>query len=118
MTHAGVLLSHMHTFKCCAPSRGSLMTGRLPPWCRLLCPLQPALRTVCWFAPSSLTQAPTPGRMPYHFGFYNNQDANAYGVPTNFTTVPALLRASSANYHTAMVASLSWVFLLGGLSPS
>ena len=41
-------------------------------------------------------------RYPFHFGFYNNQDANDYGVPTNFTMLPAVLRAQG-NYATHMI---------------
>ena len=63
----GVQLSHMHTWKACAPSRGSIMSGRYP----------------------------------FHFGFYKNQDANAYGLPTNFSTLPELL--SKGGYSTHMV---------------
>ena len=63
----GVFLSHMHTWKACAPSRGSIMSGRYP----------------------------------FHYGFYTNQDANSYGLATNFTTIPELL--SAAGYGTHMV---------------
>ena len=64
----GVHLAGMHTWKACAPSRGSIMSGRYP----------------------------------FHFGFYDNQDANAYGLATNFSTVPELLKAKG-NYSTHMV---------------
>jgi arylsulfatase B len=34
------------------------------------------------------------GRYPFHYGFYKNQDANSYGLATNFSTIPELLSAS------------------------
>lgn len=67
MQAGGVHLSHFHTWKACAPSRGATMSGRYP----------------------------------FHFGFYKNQDANAYGLPTNFSTLPMLLH--DAGYSTYMV---------------
>ena len=33
------------------------------------------------------------GRYPFHYGFYKNQDANAYGLATNFSTLPEMLAA-------------------------
>jgi arylsulfatase B len=39
------------------------------------------------------------GRYPFHFGFYNNQDANDYGIPTNFTLLPATLRTHGYRTH-------------------
>lgn len=41
------------------------------------------------------------GRYPFHFGFYTNQDANEYGVATNFTMLPELL--GKAGYATHMI---------------
>ena len=62
---SGVHLAGLHTWKACAPSRGSIMSGRYP----------------------------------FHYGFYDNQDANAYGLPTNFTTLPSLLQAAGYSTH-------------------
>ena len=42
------------------------------------------------------------GRYPFHFGFFNNQDANDYGLPANFTTLPAFLSAN-AGFATHMI---------------
>ena len=55
--------------------------------------------------------APTRGalmtsRYPFHFGFYNNQDANDYGVPLNFTMLPEMLR-KHGNFSTHMIGK--WV---------
>eukprot|EP01050_Picozoa_sp_SAG11_P003649 SAG11_NODE_212_length_12275_cov_5.098308_5_plen_136_part_00 len=41
------------------------------------------------------------GRYPFHYGFYKNQDANAYGLATNFSTIPQLLSAQG-NYSCHM----------------
>eukprot|EP00911_Craspedida_sp_UC1_P000300 UC1_evm1s229 len=41
------------------------------------------------------------GRYPSHFGFFTNQDANDYGVPTNFTMLPASLK--KVGYRTHMI---------------
>ena len=60
LQETGVHLSGLHTWKACAPSRGSIMSGHYP----------------------------------FHYGFYKNQDANAYGLPTNFTALPELLAAA------------------------
>ena len=38
---------------------------------------------------------------PFHFGFYTNQDANEYGIATNFTMLPELL--GKAGYATHMI---------------
>lgn len=37
-----------------------------------------------------------------HFGFFNNQDANDYGVPTNFTMLPESLK-TLGRYRTHMI---------------
>ena len=55
--------------------------------------------------------APTRGalmtsRYPYHFGFYQNQDANRYGVPTNFSMLPEMLKRLG-RYQTSMIGK--WV---------
>ena len=41
-------------------------------------------------------------RYPFHYGFYTNQDANDFGVPTNFTMLPETLR-THGGYRTHMV---------------
>eukprot|EP00035_Acanthoeca_spectabilis_P037975 m.49057 g.49057 ORF g.49057 m.49057 type:complete len:682 (+) comp8939_c0_seq1:1801-3846(+) len=56
------------------------------------------------------------GRYPFHFGFYNNQDANDYGIPTNFTLLPATLRA--AGYKTAMIGKWHLGFRSKELTPT
>jgi hypothetical protein len=66
--------------------------------------------------------APTRGatmssRYPFHFGFYNNQDANDYGVPLNFTFLPEMLR-KSANYSTHMVGKWHLGFRNESLTPT
>ena len=46
------------------------------------------------------------GRYPFHFGFYKNQDANAYGLPANFSTIAELLGAKGG-YACHMVGKVS-----------
>jgi arylsulfatase A-like enzyme len=50
-------------------------------------------------------------RYPFHFGFYNNQDANNYGVPLNFTMLPEIMRAKG-NYATHMIGKVRVLCLL------
>eukprot|EP00040_Diaphanoeca_grandis_P027757 m.158827 g.158827 ORF g.158827 m.158827 type:complete len:637 (+) comp31110_c0_seq1:223-2133(+) len=57
------------------------------------------------------------GRYPFHFGFYNNQDANDYGVPTNFTMLPATLKAEK-NYRTHMIGKWHLGFRNETLTPT
>eukprot|EP00037_Helgoeca_nana_P023402 m.242615 g.242615 ORF g.242615 m.242615 type:complete len:706 (+) comp26340_c0_seq1:1750-3867(+) len=57
------------------------------------------------------------GRYPFHFGFYNNQDANDYGIPTNFTLLPALLK-SKGGYKTHMIGKWHLGFRSKELTPT
>ena len=45
------------------------------------------------------------GRYPFHYGFYNNQDANNYGVPLNFTFLPQALK-NGGNYRTHTIGKV------------
>ena len=45
------------------------------------------------------------GRYPFHYGFYNNQDANNYGVPLNFTFLPQALK-NGGNYRTHAIGKV------------
>ena len=56
------------------------------------------------------------GRFPFHFGFYNNQDANDYGVPLNYTMLPAVLK-KEANYRTHAIGKWHMGFRSPGLTP-
>ena len=58
LARSGVRLDTFYTFKTCAPTRASMLTGRYP----------------------------------FRVGVYSNQDVDSYGVPSNFTLAPALLR--------------------------
>ena len=57
-----------------------------------------------WKACAPSRGATMSGRYPFHFGFYDNQDANAYGLATNFTTLPELLTAQG--YHSHIVGKV------------
>jgi hypothetical protein len=54
------------------------------------------------------------GRFPFHFGFYNNQDANDYGVPMNYTFLPQALK--QANYRTHAIGKWHMGFRSHGLT--
>ena len=46
------------------------------------------------------------GRYPFHIGIYSNADIDSYGVPSNFTFLPALLKRHGGYATHAMYAIL------------
>lgn len=48
------------------------------------------------------------GRYPFHMGIYSNADIQSYGVPTNFTFLPALLKQLGGYSTHAMCVHPTW----------
>ena len=97
LVRTGVELTQWYVFKYCAPTRGMLMTGRFP-YHFGFCPIPRPCR------PSPPLPPPTSPLLPARARSRpclpdNNQDANDYGVPLNYTMLPAALK-EGGNYRT------------------
>ena len=83
LARSGVRLDTFYTFKTCAPTRASMLTGRYP----------------------------------FRVGVYSNQDVDSYGVPSNFTMAPALLR-ELGDYATHAIGKWHLGFRSPELTPT
>ena len=57
------------------------------------------------------------GRYPFRVGVYSNQDVDSYGVPSNFTMAPALLR-ELGDYATHAIGKWHLGFRSPELTPT